>query len=182
MRLTLRSTIIGTLTVALVAAALAPGASADYGVTHPQAARSLGTGANPRGVAISAQQSGQRASSTTVARPNPAGQTTQSGSGGPPILPVAQTAELAAIHRAEAQQAAAHSYSPPEGARYSSAAFNAYATLAHPVAATSPTVNAPNDGFDYGAAAVGAGLALTIIVVITAGGLVVRRRRPPQYG
>ena len=182
MRLTAHTRIIGTLAVALIAAVLAPGASADYGFTHQEAARPLGTGANPRGVAILAQQSGQSASSTTVVRPNPDEQGTQSGSAGPPILPVARAAELAAIKRAEAQREAARSYRVPEGARYSSAAFNAYATLAHPVAATAPTVTAPGDGFDYGAAAVGAGLAVTIIAAITGGGLAVRRRRQPQHG
>ena len=169
MRLTARNRIIGTLAVALIAAALAPGASADYRVTHQQAARL-------------AQQSGQSASSTTVVRPNPDEQNAQSGSAGPPILSVARAAELAAIKRAEAQREAARSYSLPEGARYSSAAFNAYGTLAHPVAVSAPTVTAPGDGFDYGAAAVGAGLAVTIIAALTAGGLAVRRRRQPQHG
>ena len=182
MRLTAHTRIIGALAVALIAAVLAPGASADYAVTHRETARSLGTGAIPRGVAILAQQAGQSASSTTVVRPNPDQQGTQFGSAGPPILPVARAAGLAAIHRAEAQREAARSYSLPERARYSSAAFNAYATLAHPVAASAPTVTAPGDGFDYGAAAVGAGLAVTIIAAITAGGLAVRRRRQPQHG
>ena len=169
MRLTARSRIIGVLAAALIAAALASGANADYGVAHQQAAHL-------------AQPSGQSASSATVVRPNPDEQGTQSGSAGPPILPVARTAELAAIHRAEVQREAARSYALPEGARYSSAAFNAYATLARPVAATAPTVTAPGDGFDYGAAAVGAGLALTIIAAVTGGGLAVRRRRQPQHG
>ena len=95
---------------------------------------------------------------------------------------MARAAQLAAINRADTQQQAARSYRPSDGARYSSAAFNAYATLAHPVAASGPIVKTPNDGFDYGAAAIGAGLALTIIAAITAGGLVMRRRRRPQYG
>jgi hypothetical protein len=169
MRLTARTRIIGALAVALIAAALVPSASAGYRVTHQEAARL-------------AQQSGQSASSSTVVRPNPDQQKTQSGSAGPPILPVARAAQFAAVKRAEAQREAARSYSLPEGARYSTAAFSAYATLAHPVAATAPTVTAPGDGFDYGAAAVGAGLALTIIAAITAGGLAVRRRRQPQHG
>jgi hypothetical protein len=168
MRLTARSRIIGTLGVALIAAALAPGVSAGYRVTHQEAARL-------------AQRSGRSASSSTVVRPNPDERSTQSGSVGPPSLPVARAAELAAINRADALREAARSYRPPEGARYSSAPFNAYAAIVRPAAASAPTVNAPDDGFDYGAAAVGAGLALTIIVVITAGGLVVRRRRGPQW-
>ena len=58
MRLTARSSIIGALAVALIAAALAPGTSAGYRLTHQEAARL-------------AQQSGQSASSTTGVRPNP---------------------------------------------------------------------------------------------------------------
>ncbi len=181
MRLTAHTRIIGTLAVALIAAALAPGASANYGVTHQEAARSLGTGANPRSVAILAQQSGQSASSTTVVRPNLDQQITQPGSVGPPILPVVRTPELAAINRVHEQREAARFYRLPQDAPYSSAAFNAYATLAHPVAVSTPTVKAPDDGFDYGAAAIGAGLAAAIVVAITAGGLAVRRRRRPQY-
>ena len=168
MRLTLRSRIIGALALALIAAALAPGASAGYRLTHQEAARL-------------AQQTGQNAAWSRVVRPNPDQQNAQSGPVGPPILPVARAAQLAAITRTETQREAARSHSPPDGARYSSAAFTAYATLARLVAASAPTVDAPGDGFDYGAAAVGAGLAVTIISVITAGGLAVRRRREPQH-
>jgi hypothetical protein len=113
-------------------------------------------------------------------RPNPDQQTTQSGSVGPPILPVSGAAELAAINRAKQQREAARNYSLPHGAHYSNAPFNAYAALVSPVAASTPTVRATDDGFDYRAAAVGAALAATIIVVMTAGGLAVRRRRQPQ--
>ena len=169
MRLTARSRTIATPAVALIAGALVPSASAGDRLTHQEDGRV-------------AQQSGQSASSTTIVRPNPDQQSTQSGSVGPPTLPVARAAELAAIHRAAELREAARSYSLPQAAHYNNAAFNAYATLAHPVAASSPTVKAPDDGFDYGAAAVGAGLAVTIIVLITAGGLIVRRRRRPQYG
>ena len=169
MRLTARSRIFATLAVALTAAALAPGASADHGVTQHQPVRLR-------------QQSGHSTNSTTGVRPNPDQQSTQSGSVGPPILPVARAAETAAIARAEAQRKAAHSYSLPDGARYSSAAFNAYAALTHPVAASTPTVKVTGDGFDYGAAGVGAGLTATILAVFTVGGLVVRRHRGPQYG
>ena len=169
MRLTARSSIIGALAVAVIAAALAPGTSAGYRLTHQEAARL-------------AQQSGQSASSATGVRPNPDEQSTQAGPVGPPSLRVARASELAAIHRAEAQWAAAGSYSAPAGARYSSADTDAFAASAHPVAVSAPTVKAPGAGFDYGAAAVGAGLAVAIIVLVTAGGLAVRRRRQPQFG
>jgi uncharacterized membrane protein len=100
----------------------------------------------------------------------------------PPILRATRASELAAIHRAEAQRAAALSYRAPAGARYSSADTAAYAAVARPVAVSAPTVKAPGDGFDFGAAAVGAGLAVAIIGLITVGGLALRRRRQPQYG
>jgi hypothetical protein len=170
MRLTARSSIIGALAVALVAVALAPGASAGYRLTHQEAARF-------------AQQSGQSASFTTGVRPNPDQQSTQAGPVGPPILRVARASELATIHRAEVQREAARSYGPAAAARrYSSAETGAYAAFAHPVAAGAPTVKAPGDGFDFGAAAVGGGLAVAIIVLVGAGGLALRRRRQPQYG
>ena len=167
MRLTTRSRTIGALAVALTAAALVPAVSAGHRLTHREAARL-------------AHQSGQSASATPVVRPNPDQQTTQSGTVGPPILPVSGAAELAAVNRAKQQREAARNYSLPQGAHYSRAPFNAYAALVRPVAASTPTVRATDDGFDYRAAAVGAALAVTIIVVMTAGGLAVRRRRQPQ--
>jgi hypothetical protein len=162
MRLTARTRIIvGALSIAAIAA---PAASARVGPdVRP----------NPD------QQSTQAGRDV---RPNPDQQSTQAGPVGPPILRVARASEFAAINRAEVQQEAARSYSPPAGARYSSADTDAYAAFAHPVAASAPTVKAPGAGFDYGAAAVGAGLAVAIIVLITAGGLAVRRRRQPQLG
>jgi hypothetical protein len=168
MRLTTRSRTIATLAVALTAAALVPAVSAGYRLTHQEAARL-------------AHQSGQSASPTPGVRPNPDQQTTQSDSVGPPNLPAARKAELAAISQAEAQRETARNYSLPPGAHYTNAPFNAYATLTHPVTASTPTVKAPDNGFDYrAAAAVGAALAATIIVVMTAGGLAARRRRQPQ--
>ena len=71
-------------------------------------------------------------------RPNPDQQSTQAGPVAPPILRVARASELAAIKRAEVQQEAARSYSPPAGARYSSADTDAYAAVAHPVAVSAP--------------------------------------------
>lgn len=163
MRLSARSTMIaGVLSIAAI---LAPAASARINLVEP---------------ATSAQ--GQPTTSGPVVRPNPHRQTSQSTPVGPPILRVARASELAAIKHPEAQARATLSYSPPAAARYSSADTNAYATFAHPVAASAPTVKAPGGGFDYGAAAVGAGLAVAIIVLITAGGLAVRRRRQPQFG
>jgi hypothetical protein len=126
------------------------------------------------GYSVAAGASGQPPRSIAVEQGNP--------SAVPPILRPATASELAAIKRAEAQREAARSYSAPAGARYSSADTDAYAAVARPVAASGPVVKAPGAGFDYGAAALGAGFTVGIVVLIAAGGIAVRRRRQPQYG
>ena len=162
MRLAARSTMIaGVLSIAAI---LAPVSSARLNLEPATTAH------------------GQPTTSGSVVRSNPDQRTSRSTPVGPPILRVARGPEAAAIHRAEAQARAAVSYSPRAGARYSSGEIGAYAALAHPVAASSSPVKAPGAGFDYGAAAVGAGLAVVIVVLISAGGLAVRRRRQPQFG
>jgi hypothetical protein len=126
------------------------------------------------GHSVAAAASGQQPHSIAVEQGNP--------SAVPPILRPERASELAAIKRAEAQREAASSYRPPAGARYSSADTDAYAAIARPVAASGPVVKAPRAGFDYGAAALGAGFTVGIVVLIGAGGIAVRRRRQPQYG
>ncbi|MBV9417536.1 MAG: hypothetical protein JO363_21300 [Solirubrobacterales bacterium] len=100
--------------------------------------------------------------------------TTQSVPGGPPILPRVRASEQAAINRAQAAEAQALAYSPSPTARYSSAEFNAYASAVHPVVATPPTIKAPNSGFDWGDAGIGAAggfglsmLALGLVLVLS---------------
>ena len=207
MRLAARSTMIaGVLSIAAIGA---PAASAGVGPGPPTAAQAgpvappilrvaraselaainraeaqrdaAGSYSPPAGARYSSADTGAYLGPHQRVSVNPS-TATQAGPVGPPILRVARASELAAINHAEAQARAAVSYSPPAGARYSSADTNAYATFAHPVAASAPTVKAPGAGFDYGAAAVGAGLAVAIIALITAGGLAVRRRRQPQFG
>lgn len=153
------TTIAGVLSIAAI---LAPAASAQFNLDPTTVAQE------------------QPTALSTVVRPNPHQRTSQS-TGGPPILRLARASEAAALNHSEAQERAAASYSPRAGARYGSGDPVAYAALPHPVAASSLPVKAPA-GFDYGAAAVGAGLAVVIVVVITVGGLVVRRRRQPQFG
>jgi hypothetical protein len=161
MRLAARSTVIaGFLSIAAI---LAPAASALPNLEPATTAQ------------------GQPTISSPVVRPNPHQQTSQRTTVGPPVLRVARGSELAAIKRAEVQREAALSYRPPAGARYSSAGTAASAAVASPVAASSSPVKAPSAGFDYGAAAVGAGLAVAMMVLISAGGLAVRRRRHPQF-
>jgi hypothetical protein len=125
------------------------------------------------GLSAVAGASGRPARAIAVDQGNP--------SAVPPILRPARASELTAINGAEAQRQAARSYGAPAGARYSSADIDAYAAVARPVVASGPAVKAPGDGFDYGAAAVGAGFAMGIVVLIAAGGIAVRRRRQPQY-
>ena len=106
---------------------------------------------------------------TVTSRPSGAG-----SQGVPPILRPATASELAAINRAEAQEARRLAYNLPRTARYSNTEMNAYASAAHPVAASTPTSEAPSNSFDYRAAAVGAGLTGAIMLLITAG--ILRRR------
>jgi hypothetical protein len=119
---------------------------------------------------------------TTAPRPevhaNPDEQATLPGPVPPPILHQARGSRLAAIDRAKEQALANHV--PPTG-RYSSADLNGYAAAAHPSAAASPAPKSPNNGFDWGDAAIGAGITAAIALALTAGSLAVRQRRQPRY-
>jgi hypothetical protein len=117
----------------------------------------------------------QTTTASQVVRPNPHQQNAQTGGGAPPILRPARASELPAINRAQAQKAHALAYNLPRTARYSDTEMNAYASAA-PVAGSTPISNAPSNGFDYGSAAVGAGLTGAIVLLITAGTLTIRRR------
>jgi hypothetical protein len=91
----------------------------------------------------------------------------------PPVLPPAQPSELGA---AEAQSALAHSYTAPRAARYSSAEFNAYSKPAPIAIVPASKLAAPGDGFHWGDAAIGAGIATAVVLLVTTGTLGVRRR------
>jgi hypothetical protein len=161
MRLAARSTMIaGVLSIAVI---LAPVASARFNLEPATSAP------------------GQPTSSSAVVLPNPDQQTSHSTPVGPPILRAARGSEAAAINRAEAQERAAVSYRPPASAQYSSASINAYPATVRPVALSAPRIEAPGDGFDYGAAAIGAGITIAIAVLISAGTLATRRRSQPQH-
>jgi hypothetical protein len=118
----------------------------------------------------------QATTGAPVVRSNPDQQTAQPGPVGPPILRRARASELRAINRAQAQEAERLAYNMPRTARYSNAEMNAYASAPHPVAAPTPISGAPSNGFDYGAAGVGAGITGAIVLLITAGTLTIRRR------
>ena len=104
------------------------------------------------------------------------GQQNAETGGAPPILRPARASELSAINRAQAQEARRLAYNVPRTARYSDAEMNAYASAAPRVAGSTPISNAPSNGFDYGSAAVGAGLTGAIVLLMTAGTLTIRRR------
>ena len=95
---------------------------------------------------------------------------------GPPILRPARASELPAIDRGQAQEAERLAHNLPRTAPYSNTEMNAYASAAHPVAAPTPISSAPSNGFDYGAAAAGAGITGAIVLLITASTLTIRRR------
>ena len=104
------------------------------------------------------------------------GQQNAETGGAPPILRPARASELSAINRAQAQEAQRLAYNVPRTARYSDTEMNAYASAAPRVAGSTPISNAPSNGFDYGSAAVGAGLTGAIVLLMTAGTLTIRRR------
>jgi hypothetical protein len=118
----------------------------------------------------------QTTTASQVVRPNPHQQNAQTGGGSPPILRPVRASELPAIKRAQAQEAQRLAYRLPPTDRYSDTEMNAYASAAPHVPGSTPLSNAPSTGFDYGAAAVGAGLTGAIVLLITAGTLTIRRR------
>lgn len=152
--------------VLMIGAIAAPAASAQFNVAP---------GGTP-----SATAQGRTTAGAPVAHPNPDQQTAENLPGAPPILPRVPASEQAAIDRAQTAEAQALSYSPPPTARYSSAEFNAYARPVHPVAATTPTVNAPSGGFDWGDAGIGAAGGLALSMLGLGGALVVSQRRTRQ--
>ena len=148
MRLRAHNRIIGTLAVALVAGALAPGASADYGVTHRKPLvwySNLARARVPPRLCAKTQMSRHAVRLGGAADP---------GGGASGGARCDQAGRGATGSGALLQS--------PGGRSLQQRGLNAYATLAHPVAASAPTLTAPGDRFDYGAAAVGAGIAVTI--------------------
>ena len=111
----------------------------------------------------------------TVVKPNPDQQAPQTATGVPPGLSRSQASELAAIDRAKARSLANH---PSPTGPYSTAALT---TAATPIASPSPTLEAPGNGFDWGDAAVGAGVAAAIGLLIAAASIAVRHRSEPRH-
>lgn len=171
MRLALRSTVVASaLAIATIAA---PAASARFDLGPQQRLHDV----NPStayAIAVAPPQA-QTTGPRPEVHPNPDQQAAQSGLGVPPILHRARASRLAVTERAKEQALANHV--PPNG-RYSNADVN---TTAHPIAAPAPTLEAPDKGFDWGAAAIGAGIIATLALLITAGNFAVRQRSQPRH-
>ncbi len=163
----------GIVVMALMATAIAaPAASARYDLGLQQQ-RSVLPLAGVLRVGIAQAQG---TSATDVVQPNPDQQVQPHSDSVPPILPPARGSDLAATRRAEAQQARALSYSAPRTARYSGAELSAYGNAVHPTGVSTPKIGTPSNGFDWGDAAIGAGIAAAIGLLLTGGTLAVRRR------
>jgi hypothetical protein len=205
MRLAAHSRIVGALALVVIAAALGPGTSAAYRLTKQEYARliqashqgaapgtSAGGSLTRQEIARLAQRSRQDPASVAAApvlRPNPDQQVPQAD-------PVAVTAgtqvpgsQYVGVNRAkeaqEAERAAALSrggvVSVATGTQTQPGQVPGKHGLAprYPIA---PSVNGPSDGFDYGDAAVGAGIAAAIVLLAAAATtLTVRRRHQPQH-
>ena len=113
--------------------------------------------------------------SAASARPleGPLHQTAPTGPAVSPILPPAQPSGLRA---AEAQQVRALSSSVPPAARSSNAELNAHSKAAPTAAVPAAKIGAPSDGFYWGDAAIGGGIAVLIVLLVAGGTLIVRRR------
>ena len=171
MGLAVRSTVIASaLAIATIAA---PGASARYDLGPQQRLHDI-TPSMAYAIPVSPPQA-QTTGPQPEVHPNPDQQATQSGPGVQPILHRARASQLAATERAKEQALANHV--PPNG-RDSNADVN---TTAHPIAAPAPTLKAPDNGFDWGDAAIGAGIIATIALLITAGSFAVRQRSQPGH-
>lgn len=94
--------------------------------------------------------------------------------GAPPILRSATPSELQSISRAEMPGLGSHA---TYGGVYSNAELNGYRVAA----VTPPRSSSTSNGFDYGDAAVGAGITGGIVLLLGAGGLTVRRHRQLQH-
>ena len=104
--------------------------------------------------------------------PNPDQQTpTTSQPATPPIPRPARPADLGALNHARAKAQAAF-YKESHMAPLSNADTNA----ARPAAISAPTVDATNDGFDWGDAAIGAAITAAIALLIAVTNPAVRQR------
>ena len=96
----------------------------------------------------------------------------------PPILGKTPAAEQAAIDRLKAQH---YTDKLPVHAAYSAAALNGYGSP-HPVRVQAPKAPSatPDNGFDWGDAAIGAAAGLALSLLIGGGAMALSRRRSPE--
>ena len=118
----------------------------------------LGTGNTPRGVAI----------------------------GTHPLKPtvndrIASTGTFAQTHSRLAHALYRPNSPGAGGASLATLTAIANASVAAPAAVAPPAITAPSDDFDYGAAALGAGITAAIVLLIGAGTLGLRRRIRPRH-
>jgi hypothetical protein len=104
-------------------------------------------------------------------------QTVQPSLAVPPSPTTAQPSEPRAV---DAQAALAHSYRVPTTARYNNAELNARHKAAPTAVIPAPKAAAPSGGFHWADAAIGAAIAMAIVLLVTAGTVMVRRRT--QFG
>ncbi|MGZ4287596.1 MAG: hypothetical protein ACXVHB_25325 [Solirubrobacteraceae bacterium] len=166
MRLAARSTVAA---ICLAIVALAPTAAARPAFDPPSVSVNPSTGYTLQDKSVT---------QTTVVRSNPDQQVARHGVPIPPILGKTQAAEQAAIDRLKAQH---YTDKLPVNAAYSAAALNGYGSP-HPVrvqAPKTPSAN-PDNGFDWGDAAIGAAAGLTLTLLVGGGAMVLSRRRSPR--
>lgn len=166
MRLAARSTVAA---IFLAIVALAPTAAARPAFDPPSVSVNPSTGYTLQDKSVS---------QTTVVRPNPDQQAAPQAVPIPPILGKTQAAEQAAIDRLKAQH---YTGKLPVPAAYAAAALNGYGSP-HPTrvqAPKTPSAN-PDNGFDWGDAAIGAAAGLSLTLLVGAGAMALSRRRSPQ--
>lgn len=170
MRLAVRSTVIASaLAIATIAA---PAASARFDLGPQQRLNDVNPSTAHAIPVATPQTTGPR----PEVHPNPDQQVAGHGVPIPPILGKTQAAEQAAIDRLKAQH---YTDKLPVHAAYSAAALNG---SGHPVsvqAPKSPSAN-PDNGFDWGDAAIGAAAGLALTLLVGGGALMLSRRRSPQ--
>jgi hypothetical protein len=167
MRLAVRSTVVA---ICLAIVALAPAvASARPFEPIPTVHVDPSTGfATPQG---------QSTSESPAVHPNPDQQVAgvHQHTVVPPILKPVTASQLA-----DAELAKAHALNQSHTGGYSTATFNGYGS-SHPVgvqAPKSPSTN-PDNGFDWGDAAIGAAAGLMLTLLVGGGAMLLSRRRSP---
>jgi hypothetical protein len=165
MRLAVRSTVVA-MCLALVA--LAPLAASARPALDPHVTVNPSTGFVLQDKSVVQSQAGH---------PNPDQQSGMARHAAPipPILGTSQAAEQAVIDKLKAQH---YTDKLPVNPAYSAAALNGYGS-GHPAAVQTPKSPSaqPDNGFDWGDAAIGAAAGLSLTLIVVGGALVFSHRR-----